>query len=156
MKFMLFCTAFVAAVSAHSKEVQNNAVGVELLGRGFLYSVFYERSLADESLQFGVGFSFYKRPIFPVYINIITTQNESVQTYLTAGVLITDPDRTFEGGGNKNNEGIYKFGIPMGGIGLNAHITESLSIRGSVYAYAFLGRISFILPWIGGSVVFSF
>lgn len=156
MKIIFYFMAFLAAATAHSKDAKKNSVGLELLGRGFLYSMFYERSLADSTLQAGIGVSFLENPIFPVYINMTINENDVARTYLTAGVLITDPERIAENSRHKNNNGIYKFGIPMGGIGMSAHLTDSISLRATGYAYVFLGQISMILPWVGGSIVYDF
>ncbi len=74
-------------------EERPNAISAELLGRGFLYSINYDRSL-NESFAIGAGFSYWsvssfasKASIFavPVYGNYYFSP-DSNRGFLTAGL----------------------------------------------------------------------
>ena len=77
----------------------NNAVYVEGLGPGILYSINYERSLSDFALRVGFG-----------YVSVSATSNSgSTQTQASASIITVPITLSYLGVGSKTN--IFELGV---------------------------------------------
>lgn len=125
----------------------NNMIGFEGLGRGLLYSFYYERAL-DQRVSIGAGAIFHKYGFsMPVYANIFLNQNENA--YLTAGALFLSPQSYLN---EKNQQAKVMSVMPTVGIGIQKILTNKAFFRATLYGIAFNGPIPLAIPWVGASV----
>jgi hypothetical protein len=88
-----------APVIGEEERTANNAVYVEGLGPGILYSINYERSLSDFALRVGFG-----------YVSVSATSNSgSTQTQASASIITVPITLSYLGVGSKTN--IFELGV---------------------------------------------
>ena len=141
-----------------------NAVGVEILGRSLLYSVFYDRVMNDDmaagfgigsvSTQFaGGGDAGVSATMVPAYLNYYFTRTGN-SLYATGGVsLITNASSVT---GLKSSTGGYSFNNnsvePNFGAGFESRGDSGFLFR--VAGYGLIGAK--VIPWMGFSFGYAF
>lgn len=123
-----------------------NMLGFEGLGRGLLYSLYYERAL-DHRVSLGGGVIFHKYGYsMPLYANIFLNQNENA--FLTAGALFLSPESYL----NETNKQVKVMSVmPTVGIGIQKIFTNDSFFRATLYGIALNGPIPLAIPWVGAS-----
>lgn len=166
---VLASTAGLAAPSAqaeHTRVTNPNVIGVELLGQGVLYSIFYDRVLNDDLVA---GFGYGVAPtetaaggntgvsaaFIPVHVNYYFTRDQG-SFYGTGGVtIVTNPDE-IAGTQSKLSISELRYSdspiLPVVGIGYENRGDMGFLFRGTAYAI-FADTIS---PWIGFSFGYAF
>jgi len=141
-----------------------NAVSVEGLGRGLLYSIDFDRVLNDDmAAGFGFGTSGTQNPdsssssqtatLFPVYINYYFMRDQG-SLYVTAGAAIVTNYTSLSG--LKASVGGLKFPnsvlLPEFGAGYESRGDSGFLFR--VTAYGIVGQN--VIPWVGFAFGFAF
>jgi hypothetical protein len=125
---------------------RNNMIGFEGLGRGLLYSLYYERAL-DHRVSLGGGVIFHKYGYsVPLYANIFLNQNENA--YLTAGALFLSPETYLN---ETNKQAKVMSVMPTVGIGIQKIFSNDSFFRATLYGIALNGPIPLAIPWVGAS-----
>ncbi len=136
--------------------LSSNVIGLEGLGRAFLYSVFYERALFTQKLSFGLGFSYLgsgenKRSAtlaLPMYANYRFTTSPHA-AYATAGFM----NYNFS---SDNQQARVMGSFPTAGIGWDYRSRSNYVFRATAYVFALVGPLPFVFPWVGSSVAKTF
>lgn len=150
-------TASISAAVPHD-EFMKNQVGIEALGRAFLYSVYYERDLSSE-ISAGVGYSYGGKELgsaVPIYMNFYSGQTAG-RFFITGGLLLSDPDKILTPSQREGGTGFYRFGLPTAGVGYEKRTLDDFVLRASGYAFLLVGPgMALPLPWIGLSAAKMF
>ncbi len=151
---ILSTTMATSSLAGEQTRLSNpNAFGVELLGRGLVYSVFYDRVMSDVTAAgFGIGSVSTSQGnstfVIPAYFNYYLAKNES-SVFLTGGASIIT--NTAQVGGDTTTVGSLKFPstfvVPQAGVGFEDRSDAGFLFR--VTGYAMLG--SSVTFWAGFS-----
>ena len=147
------------AQAAHTRITNPNAATVEILGRGILWSVGFDRVL-DDHLAAGLGIGSVKiqgssesATVIPAYFNYYFAKEQG-SLFATGGVSLVTGAGNLDG--LKSDVGGIKFSsssvLPTFGVGYENRSDAGFLFR--VAAYGLIGKE--IAPWGGLSVGWSF
>jgi hypothetical protein len=152
-----------SALAAHTRVTNPNAISFELLGRGLLYSVSYDRVLNDElAAGFGYGGVTTKvgdmsanqtASMIPAYINYYLAADQG-SVYATAGAVLIANSSTAQGK-SASVSGIdftSQSVIPQFGLGYENRGDSGFLFR--VTAYGMIANK--FAPWAGFTFGYSF
>jgi hypothetical protein len=132
-------------------------VGIEILGRGIAYSLFWDRVLSDELVAgIGIGGVGIESPsgtsstVVPVYFNYYFARQQG-SLYATGGAtLLTETVR----GGSTTIGGVPVGSpvLPTAGLGYENRSDAGYLFRAA--AYVFVGEK--VVPWAGMTLGYSF
>lgn len=156
---LLLTNAFAAeSFAQHTRMTNPNSVGVEGLGRGIRYSIFFDRAVSDD-LVAGIGYGSIGSTInadhalIPFFMNYYLNR-EGKSVYVTAGAswLLNGSAAA----GQTSNLGNMAFPvsgvIPNFGIGYESRVDQGFLFRIAAY-----GMITTTLsPWLGFTFGYSF
>lgn len=171
-KIVVFVGALVAAIgfvipqarAEHVRMSNPNVAGVEVLGRGLLYSAFFDRVVSDD-LAAGIGIGTTKTQdlngndasksatLIPAYANFYFNRDQG-SLYATGGVtLITNSSDVSN---LKSTTGAVEFGtasvLPTFGLGYENRSDAGFLVRFT--GYGIVGKK--LAPWIGFSFGYAF
>jgi len=169
LKFLLlvilfgFVLFFSSAYASHTRPTYPNAITLEFLGRGLLYSVNYDRVISEDFVAgFGYGTPATKTftgadsraaSILPVYVNYYFLRDQG-SLYLTGGIdMILNSDDVQ---GRKAKTSGIEFPsntvMPTLGLGYENRSDANFIFRGCLYGI-FAEKFS---PWVGFSIGYAF
>lgn len=155
-----------AARAEHTRVTNPNAIGVELLGQGVLYSLFFDRVLNDDlAAGFGYGVAPTKTAaggdtgvsavLIPVHVNYYFTRDQG-SLYATGGVTIVANPGEIQGTQSKLSISELRYSdspiLPVVGIGYENRGDMGFLFRGTAYAIV----ADTVSPWIGFSFGYAF
>ena len=154
----------LAAQAEHTRITNPNALGLELLGRGMLYTLNYDRVISDDmSAGFGIGTVSTRflndqdtgksATLVPAYLNYYLTRDAG-SLFGSAGVTLVTNSSDVKG--FKSSTGNLEFPsgaiLPTFGVGYENRGDAGFLVR--VTAYGVLGKS--LTPWLGFMFGFAF
>ncbi len=153
-------TVFVSgtAHAEHTRVTNPSAIGLEILGRGPAYSIFFDRVLSDD-LVAGLGYGTASMDnvsataqMIPAYFNYYLARDQA-SLYLTGGVTVVANSGDVKGdktsiAGLEIKDGV----IPTVGLGYENRSDAGYLFR--LAGYALIGGS--VKPWVGLSFGYSF
>ena len=139
-----------------------NAISFELLGRGLLYSIDYDRSLSD-SIAVGVGYSSWGVDatssdgttyaaatirIIPLYLNYYFYNSGGNRWFVTGGIDIISASFDFDGFRLSGTGAVF-----TGGVGYEYRAHNGFLIRVNPYIF---GGFSAAQVWLGITLGYTF
>ena len=146
------------ARAEHTRVTNPSAIGIEVLGRGVAYSLFFDRVLSDD-LVAGIGYGSASMDVapnsaqlIPVYFNYYLARDQA-SLYLTAGATVVANSGDVKGdktsiAGLEIKDGV----IPTVGLGYENRSDAGYLFR--IAGYALIGGS--VKPWAGFSLGYSF
>ncbi len=147
------------AHAEHTRVTYPSVLGVEVLGRGLVYSVFFDRAL-DDQLVAGIGFGHVKLTspsktdtvtVIPVYANYYFAR-EAGSLFASGGVTVATADVD----NLKSNTSGVEFGsapiVPTVGLGYENRSDAKFLFRMAAYALV----AENVRPWVGFSLGYAF
>lgn len=165
MKNLFLLSAALASVASmqpayaeHTRVTNPSAIGLEVLGRGIAYSIFFDRVVSDD-LVAGIGYGSASMDVLsdsakfvPAYFNYYLARDQA-SLFITGGAtIVTNADDVK---GDKTNIGgleIEDSIIPTFGLGYENRSDAGFMFRGGVYGLVG-GNVK---PWAGLTLGYSF
>ncbi len=154
--FTLFST--VAVAREQTRLSNPNVVGGEILGRGLLYGIFYDRAMSDVT---AAGFSFgtvsnslgSTALLIPAYFNYYFAKDES-SVFATGGITLLANANSVVGTSPKVGNVTFSSGavIPTAGLGFEDRGDAGFLFRATAYAMI----SSNLSLWAGFSFGYAF
>lgn len=155
-KLSLFVALLLGAFALTAEAAESpNAVSLEILGRGGLYSLNYDRMLTDD-FALGAGFSSYsvssgnsnaKALIFPIYGNYYFTGGPH-RWFATAGANVISASGNLDGDAQISGSGV------AGTLGGGYEYRGDSGFLFRAAPYVFVGNASGL--WLGLSLGYAF
>lgn len=165
--FILNCFVIFSstAKAEHTRVTNPNSIGVEVLGRGLLYGIQFDRVLNDD-MAAGIAFgaiatktaagldSGRTASFIPVFMNYYFAR-EAGSIYLTAGATIVTNANDLNGLSANMGNLTFTSSAVLGTVGVGYESRSDNGFLFRVCAYGIIGG-STIVPWGGATFGFAF